>query len=154
MSALAQDFQRVQLSSSILNISTETKSDVNGAESYFKQIVAGDMISACYKGKPYFSFTPRAKLWISCNDFIKPKDTSDGFMRRLKFINFPIRFCDDPQEDNERLVDRNIEERLSTCQNLSGIFNWVLQGYIELKQQGRFSEPGRMSAILKKNLKS
>ena len=141
MSALAQDFQRVQLSSSILNISTETKSDVNGAESYFKQIVAGDMISACYKGKPYFSFTPRAKLWISCNDFIKPKDTSDGFMRRLKFINFPIRFCDDPQEDNERLVDRNIEERLSTCQNLSGIFNWVLQGYIELKQQGRFSEP-------------
>ena len=141
MSALAQDFQRVQLSSSILNISTETKSDVNGAESYFKQIVAGDMISACYKGKPYFSFTPRAKLWISCNDFIKPKDTSDGFMRRLKFINFPIRFCDEPQEENEKPVDRNIEDRLSTSSNLSGIFNWVLQGYIELKQQGRFSEP-------------
>lgn len=141
MSALAQDFQRVQLSSSILNISTETRSDVNGAESYFKQIVAGDTISACYKSKPYFSFVPRAKLWISCNDFIKPKDTSDGFLRRLKFINFPMKYCDNPKAENERKIDREIESRISTPENLSGIFNWVLQGYIELKQCGRFSEP-------------
>lgn len=141
MSALAQDFQRVQLSSSILNISTETRSDVNGAESYFKQIVAGDTVSACYKGKPYFSFVPRAKLWISCNEFIKPKDTTDGFLRRLKFINFPMRFCENPQKENERPIDRELVKKLTERKSLSGIFNWVLKGYIALKEIGRFSEP-------------
>ena len=143
MSSLAQDFQAIQLMNSMLNISAETRTNVTGAESRFKQIVAGDEISACYKGKDYINFRPRAKMFLACNEYVKSSDTTEGWTRRFCFVNFPMHFVDMPNPNNpeEREIDRDIESRLSSQENLSGIFNWVLQGYIMLKQCGYFSEP-------------
>ena len=143
MSSLAQDFQAIQLMNSMLNISAETRTNVTGAESRFKQIVAGDEISACYKGKDYINFRPRAKMFLACNEYVKSSDTTEGWTRRFCFVNFPIHFVDTPNPNNpeEREIDRDIEARLSSQENLSGIFNWVLQGYIMLRNCGYFSEP-------------
>ena len=47
MSSLIEPFQKISLINSLVNISTETSSNVKGAESVFKQIVAGDTISGC-----------------------------------------------------------------------------------------------------------
>ncbi len=38
-------------------------------------------------------------------------------------------------------MDKTIEERLSTLENLSGIFNWVYEGYKIIKNTKRFTEP-------------
>ena len=146
MSAFGQDFQRIQIMSSLLNISSETKSDVTGAESYFKQAVAGDDMSACFKGKDYITFKPRAKLFLSCNEYVRSKDTTDGWLRRFLFIEFPLKFCEYPTLENERLMDKEIEKKLSS--NLSGIFNWVLNGYKVLKSTMYFTETDDQSRIL------
>lgn len=141
MSSLSQDFQVIQLMNSMLNISAETRTNVAGAESKFKQITAGDEISACYKGKDYINFRPRAKMFLACNEYVKSSDTTDGWTRRFCFVDFPIKFTENPTEDNERLIDRDIELRLTTQDQLSAVFNWVLQGYIMLKACGYFTEP-------------
>lgn len=143
MSSLSQDFQVIQLMNSMLNISAETRTNVAGAESKFKQITAGDEISACYKGKDYINFRPRAKMFLACNEYVKSSDTTEGWTRRFCFVDFPMHFVDMPNPDNpeELPIDRDIELKLTTTDSLSAIFNWVLQGYQMLKACGYFTEP-------------
>lgn len=149
MSSLSQDFQVIQLMNSMLNISAETRTNVAGAESKFKQITAGDEISACYKGKDYITFRPRAKMFLACNEYVKSSDTTEGWTRRFCFVDFPMHFVEIPNPDNpeELPIDRDIESRLTTNDSLSAIFNWVLQGYEMLKVCGYFTEPDDQKAI-------
>jgi phage/plasmid-associated DNA primase len=128
---------------SMLNISAETRTNVAGAESKFKQITAGDEISACYKGKDYITFKPRAKMFLACNEYVKSSDTTEGWTRRFCFVDFPMHFVEIPNPNNpeELPIDRDIETRLTTTDSLSAIFNWVLQGYQMLKACGYFTEP-------------
>ena len=143
MSSLSQDFQVIQLMNSMLNISAETRTNVAGAESKFKQITAGDEISACYKGKDYITFKPRAKMFLACNEYVKSSDTTEGWTRRFCFVDFPMHFVEQPNPNNpeELPIDREIESRLTTTDSLSAIFNWVLQGYQILLACGYFTEP-------------
>lgn len=143
MSSLSQDFQVIQLMNSMLNISAETRTNVAGAESKFKQITAGDEISACYKGKDYITFRPRAKMFVACNEYVKSSDTTEGWTRRFCFVDFPMHFVETPNPENpeELPIDREIESRLTTTDSLSAIFNWVLQGYEMLLACGYFTEP-------------
>jgi len=131
MSSLTEPFQRIRLMNSLVNISTETNSDVKGAESLFKQIVAGDEINGCFKSKDFVSFKPRCVMISACNEYVKSHDTTDGFLRRICFIDFPRKFTG-------ANADLNLESKLKT--ELSGIFNWCYEGYKRLKQQGRFTE--------------
>ncbi len=149
MSSLSQDFQVIQLMNSMLNISAETRTNVAGAESKFKQITAGDEISACYKGKDYITFRPRAKMFLACNEYVKSSDTTEGWTRRFCFVDFPMHFVEQPNPDNpeELPIDRNIENKLTSQKQLSAIFNWVLQGYEMLKICGYFTEPDDQKAI-------
>ena len=149
MSSLSQDFQVIQLMNSMLNISAETRTNVAGAESKFKQITAGDEISACYKGKDYITFRPRAKMFLACNEYVKSSDTTEGWTRRFCFVDFPMHFVEIPNPNNpeELPIDRDIEMKLTTKEQLSAIFNWVLQGYEMLKACGYFTEPEDQKAI-------
>ena len=149
MSSLSQDFQVIQLMNSMLNISAETRTNVAGAESKFKQITAGDEISACYKGKDYITFKPRAKMFLACNEYVKSSDTTEGWVRRFCFVDFPMHFVENPNPNNpeELPIDRDIEVKLTTQSQLSAIFNWVLQGYQMLKACGYFTEPDDQKAI-------
>ena len=78
MSAFAKDFLVIHLMNSLLNISSETKSNIAGAESVFKQIVAGDMVSELLQGKDMISFRPRSKLFIACNEYMKSRRHDRG----------------------------------------------------------------------------
>ena len=149
MSSLSQDFQVIQLMNSMLNISAETRTNVAGAESKFKQITAGDEISACYKGKDYITFRPRAKMFLACNEYVKSSDTTEGWTRRFCFVDFPMHFVEIPNPENpeELPIDRDIESKLTTQKQLSAIFNWVLQGYEMLLACGYFTEPDDQKAI-------
>ena len=131
MSSLIEPFQRINLINSLVNISTETSSNVKGAESQFKQIVVGDTITACYKNKDYINFEPRCVMISACNEYIKSHDTTSGFLRRICFIDFPCKF------EGER-ADTELESKLKT--ELAGIFNWIYEGYKRLCEQKSFTE--------------
>ena len=145
-----EPFQRIYLASSLLNISSETKSDVRGSESIFKQIVVGDAINGCHKGKDFLTFRPRAKLIASFNRYIKSNDSSTGFMRRIVFISFNARFEVEPKQ-GERRADINLPQKLKG--ELPAIFNWAYAGYKILKDCKRFTETDdhreMMSAFVK-----
>ncbi len=140
VSNLSQDFQAINLLGSMLNISSETKTEFNGAEETFKQVVSGDDISACYKGKDYINFKPRAKMIISLNNMPKSNDKSNGLTRRFAFIKFPLSFVETPTLPNERKMDNTLEEKFAENSHLSGILNWILDGYIMVRRCNYITE--------------
>lgn len=136
MSGLVEPFQRIHLLTSIVNISTETRSDVKGAESVFKQIVVGDTINGCYKNKDFLTFKPRTKLIIASNEYFKSRDTTTGFLRRICFVSFNARFTDDPDQ-GEFKADKDLPLKLKRF--LPAIFNWAYQGYKILRDAKAFT---------------
>ena len=140
MSGLTEPFQRISLIDSILNISTETHSNLKDSESVFKQVVAGDYINGCYKNKDFKKFRPRCKMFMACNNYIQPQDMSNGFLRRLCFINFPREF-------KGADADKTLPDKLRT--ELSGIFNWAYEGYLLLKKTLEFISTPEQSELLR-----
>ena len=139
-SDLADKFQLINLQSAMLNISEEVKNDITNSEAMIKKIVSGDTLTACYKQKPFINFKARTKLILSLNNFPKISDRSDGITRRLSFCEFPLKFVEIPKEPNERLIDRTLESTFAEISHLSGIFNWVLDGYIMVRRCGYLTE--------------
>ena len=139
MSSLTEPFQRICLINSLVNISTETNSSVKGAESIFKQIVAGDPINGCYKNKDFIVFKPRCVMISACNEYIKSRDTTFGFLRRICFIDFPCKFEGDK-------ADLTLEDKLK--KELPGIFNWAYEGYKRLKKQNKLTETPEQEEIM------
>lgn len=133
ISALNEPFQRICLFSSMVNIASETHSDVKGTETIFKQIVAGEQINGCYKGKDFLVFKPKCKMISASNDYIESKDLSYGFLRRIRFVDFPVTFTDTSTPKR----DRTILSRL--LGELPGILNWSLIGLNHLLEQGEFT---------------
>lgn len=142
MSDLTKDFHSIDLKYSMVNIASETRSDVMGAEEKFKKVIVGETIRDSYKGKDVKDFVSRAKWIFLCNNFMVSKtDQSDGWVRRFCFCEFNLRFCEDPKLPHERRADPTLEKRLRTNEELTAIFNWVLSGYTLLKNTMKFSEP-------------
>jgi len=136
MSGLVEPFQRIHLLTSVLNISSETQSNVKGAESVFKQIVVGDTINGCYKNKDFLTFRPRTKLIAACNEYFKSRDMTTGFLRRISFVSFNARFVDSPKK-GERIADKDLTRKLR--EDLPAIFNWAYAGYKVLKDAKSFT---------------
>ena len=138
MGGFTQNFEKIFLKDSLLNLNSEESSDVKGAEEEFKKIAVGEMITGCYKGKDIQRFKPRCKIIMSANDVPIPKDDSDGFSRRLMFCTFPFKFTSEPKQANEKPIDLFIYERI--VKDLPGVFNWVYQGYKLIMRNKYFTE--------------
>ncbi len=139
MSSLTDPFQRILLKDTLVNISAETNTNVKGAEDTYKAIVTGDKISGCFKNKDYIKFRSRSKWIMATNEFMRSSDSTKGFSRRLIFIDFPCTF-------EGKDADTELESKLMS--ELSGIFNWLYEGYKRLKKQGFFTQTTGQAAIL------
>src|SRR5262249_23227324 len=60
------------------------------------------------------------------------RDRSDGIWRRLIILPFPVTIPKDR-------INRNLRDELA--EELSGIFNWAVEGARSLKERGHFIEP-------------
>jgi P4 family phage/plasmid primase-like protien len=146
---MTDNFERIHLRSSLVNIAGDIKSDLTSAEEKLKQISSGDSIQACFKGKDMVNFRARTKLIFCCNGQLKSSDTSDGLARRLVIIDFPCKFVDTPQKGDpyQKQKDVNLAPKLLT--ELSGIFNWAYQGYKDLLFFGSFTETDEHQGLMK-----
>lgn len=138
LDGLGDKFQLIQLTDTLLNISTETKASTNGGEANFKKVVVGETVSACYKNKDFYKFKPRAKLIFALNEIPYSKEINYGFIRRLSYVKFVNQYVDEPKGEHQKKVNRNLEKRLT--KNLSGIFNWCYEGYKKLCVLDRFPD--------------
>ena len=145
---LTQEFQRVKLKDSLLNIGKDVSPDFSTGEirEWLLQISDGTLIQACYKGQTHITFTPRCKLVYAMN---KPPVASviEGLNRRLHFVKFPCSYVDfpDPAIKTQKQKDINIVPKLMA--ELPGIFNWAYEGYKLLNTVGYFTDTPEQAEI-------
>lgn len=129
---LCNSFSRSQLKDKLINVGAEIEFSTTANSSYFKQIVAGDTISAQEKYKPEFIFKPKVKLVYSTNGFPSTKDRTEGNFRRYLFVPFNVYFPEDKQ-------DKQLTNKLK--KELQGILNFAIAGMKRLYHNGKFTSP-------------
>ncbi|MBO7330012.1 MAG: toprim domain-containing protein [Lentisphaeria bacterium] len=144
---LGSDFQRIKLANSMVNICNDIKTDVAGTGSFFKAIVTGDTISGCFKGKDFFDFKPTCKMVFAANSMLNTRDIDNGFLRRICFVNFPIKFVPEPTRKNERQRDPELQKKL--LKELPGILNWSLAGLKALRENGSFTNTTDQETLIR-----
>jgi putative DNA primase/helicase len=136
LNMLPQEYYLLDLLGKMINVSGETPSRKLLNTDLLKAVVAGDFVTARGPyGKPS-KFKPFAKHFLAMNEAPVIEDSSYGMWRRLYIINFPRRF-------SEHEKDVHLTESLKT--ELSGIFNWALEGFKRLRNlEFRFEESSSM----------
>jgi putative DNA primase/helicase len=123
-------FYRAKIGNKLVNYASE----INGKleTSLFKAMVSGEPVEACLKYGQPFTMTDYAKFIFNCNELPKDVEHSNAYFRRFLIIPFDVTIPEHEQDKNlhAKIIDNE----------LSGVFNWVLQGLNRLLEQKRFSD--------------
>jgi phage/plasmid primase, P4 family, C-terminal domain len=129
---LSRRFTASQLFGKLANIYPDLPLGAFRQTGVFKTLTGGDQISAEVKYSPNFlNFVNYAKMIFSTNKIPETSDESDAFYRRWLLVNFPNVF-----EGDE--ADTDLLEKITTAEELSGIFNWAIAGSRRLLKRGGF----------------
>ena len=96
-------------------------------EGLIKQMTGGDKITARFLHGDFFDFVPEFKLWMVTNHKPIIRGTDKGIWRRIKLIPFKAEITEEKKDP----------QLLYKLQNeVSGILNWCLEGYVLWKKEG------------------
>ena len=120
----------------LANICADLPSERLQDSSLFKAVTGCDRITAEFKYRNPFEFTPFARLIFSANHLPTSKDASAAYFDRWLVIPFEKRFRGTAQEISRRKLDA----KLSSRQELSGVLNRVLPALRRIRIKDRFTE--------------
>ena len=120
---------RAKLANKLVNYASE----INGKleSSIFKQLVSGEPVEARLPYGEPFTLKQYAKLIFNCNELPKEVEQTNAYFRRFLIIPFDVTIP--PEKQDKNLHNKIIEKELS------GVFNWVLEGLNRLLAQKGFS---------------
>ena len=123
-------YQRARLANTLVNYGSEINGKLEA--SIFKQLVSGEPVDARLPYGQPFILDQYAKLIFNCNELPKDVEHTNAYFRRFLIIPFEVTIP--PQEQDKNLHTKIIENELS------GVFNWVLEGLNRLLEQKQFSK--------------
>lgn len=121
---------RAKMANKLVNYASEINGNLEA--SIFKQIVSGEPVEARLPYGQPFMLKQYAKLIFNCNELPKDVEHTNAYFRRFLIIPFDVTIPE--HEQDKELHSRIIESELS------GVFNWVLEGLNRLLKQKRFSD--------------
>jgi putative DNA primase/helicase len=121
---------RAKLANKLVNYASEINGNLEA--SIFKQLVSGEPVEARLPYGQPFILKQYAKLIFNCNELPKDVEHTNAYFRRFLIIPFDVTIP--PQEQDKSLHTKIIEKELS------GVFNWVLEGLNRLLEQKKFSD--------------
>lgn len=77
-----------------------------------KELTGSEEIVARGLYQESMSFVMEAKLFLACNELPEIKGEDTALWRRIRVIDFPSRFVDEPKESNEFKIDRTLPSRM------------------------------------------
>ena len=77
-----------------------------------KELTGSEEIVARGLYQEAVSFVMEAKLFLACNELPDIKGEDTALWRRIRVIDFPSRFVDDPTESNDYKIDRTLPSRM------------------------------------------
>jgi P4 family phage/plasmid primase-like protien len=128
----ADRFAAARLVGRLANICPDLPSEHLAGTSMFKALTGGDIITAEYKYRDSFEFTPFARLVFSANHLPRSSDGSPAFFDRWVVIPFHQSFRGTARE----IPRAELDARLADPKELSGVLNKALAVLPRLRQKG------------------
>jgi putative DNA primase/helicase len=123
-------YYRAMIANKLVNYASEINGKLEA--SIFKQIVSGEPITARLPYGQPMQLRQYAKLIFNCNELPKDVEHTNAYFRRFLIVPFDVTIPE--QEQDKQLHSKIIENELS------GVFNWVLDGLHRLLAQKRFTQ--------------
>jgi len=132
---------RYMLEGRLVNIAEENSNDSFRNTEVVKNFSRGGYISVkkVYE-TPYF-YENKTKLIMLCNSLPRTTDLTHGFFRSFIMLPFDQVFSDAKGNRDNNIIDKLKPE-------LTGIFNWAIEGYRRLERQGKFTESKAANRLL------
>lgn len=123
-------YYRAKIGSKLVNYASE----INGKleTDIFKQMASGEPLSVRLPYGEPFILNDYAKLIFNCNELPKDVEHTNAFFRRFLIIGFDVTIPEDKQ-------DKELSNKIINNE-LSGVFNWILQGLDRVLKQKKFSK--------------
>lgn len=138
LESLGENYFRAMIANKLLNYSSEISTRLQAEK--FKQLTSGEPVEARLPyGQPMI-LTEYARLAFNCNELPRDVEHSEAFFRRFLIIPFDVTI---PEKDRDPDLAQKIIES-----ELSGVFNWVLDGLQRLLYQRGFSRCEGATAAL------
>ncbi|MDO6585630.1 DUF5906 domain-containing protein, partial [Salipiger sp. 1_MG-2023] len=117
-------FLPAQMHGKLMNYAGELSETKKIAGEHFKQIVAGERITAQHKNQQPFDFRPTCAQWFASNHLPRTSDNSNGFNRRWLFLEWTR-----PVSVEARTI--NLAETILSAER-TAIAAWAVEGYMRL----------------------
>lgn len=113
-----------------------------------KKFIEGDLILTRDKNGKYIQFEPAYKCFLVCKTMPTLSEKSQSETWRIRVINFPIKFVDnpDPNNPNEKQINSELFLKLETC--ASAFLSILVEYYKKYKTDG-FKEPNSVLGTVK-----
>jgi len=122
-------------------IYNEPSSNLEMNEAVVKSITGGDEIVAKRLYQDPFTFTPKIKMWILTNKFIKFDVASQAMVQRTKIISMDAEFSDKPTKGQYKKDPQFIEDLQTTYRD--EVFSFIANGaYMYYKRKQIREKPG------------
>ncbi len=121
---------RAKIANKLVNYASE----INGKleTDIFKQMASGEPIEARLPYGEPFILNEYAKLIFNCNELPKDVEHTNAYFRRFLIIGFDVTIPENQQ-------DKQLPQKIINNE-LSGVFNWILQGLDRVLEQKNFSK--------------
>lgn len=123
-------FENYTLENKKLNLDTDSSGTRIEESENFKKAIAGEIISVQRKGVDSVDIVPTHLHISAMNNLPSCADKSDGFYRRLIFINFPHRFGSEEdlkQGKCDKIGDKNLLDDILNNE-MDIVLSWALEG--------------------------
>ena len=118
-----QGFAMAGLRAARFLATSETKSRTWMDGSRLKNLTGGNIIRCAHKGKPFFEYLPKFKIWMTSNYPPRLDSDDDAAWNRIRVIKFPVSHLQD--------IDKHLKGRMRQPDVLAGVLAWVVEGAIK-----------------------
>ncbi|MFC5270031.1 DNA primase family protein [Adhaeribacter terreus] len=122
-------YYRAMIANKLVNYASEISGKLEAAT--FKQLASGETVSARLPYGNPMQISDYARLIFNVNDLPRDVEQTDAFFRRFLIVPFDVTI---PEAEQDKQLHIKIIEN-----ELSGVFNWVLQGLNRLLSQKQFT---------------
>ena len=137
-------FAKADLYGRMANIGGEISSKKLKDSGDFKNLCGGESLTGERKYKGSFNFHNYAKLIFNANTLPDHIDKTHAFYERWVIVPFPHTFDRGNKKTNPHLI-----EELTTPEELSGLFNWAVEGLKRVLEKSDFSYNSEINNIPK-----
>lgn len=125
------EYYTVNLQNKLLNYCSDTKGAFDDT-GVFKQLVSGEKVTGRHPAGRPIEFVNNAKFIFNVNVLPSTPENVYGFFRRFEIIDFSVTI-------EEGKKDRQLPTKIIENE-LSGVFNWILEGLDRLLQNKKLTD--------------